>query len=62
MIYVRILFALLLGKRRSLILTSLAGITRVVLNVQDLGGRMAVAIDVDVERTLRFPLRGCLFK
>ncbi len=62
MIYARPHFALLLGKRISLILTSLAGIMRAVLNVQDLQGRIVVAINVDVERMLRFRLQGCLFE
>lgn len=62
MIYARPHFALLLGKRTSLILTSLAGIMRAVLNVQDLQGRTMVAINVDVERMLRFRLQGCLFE
>jgi len=62
MIHVRTHIVLLLGERTSLILTSLAGTMRVVLNVQDLGDQMVLAIDVDVERMLMFRLQGCLFE
>ncbi|RHN41161.1 hypothetical protein MtrunA17_Chr8g0363081 [Medicago truncatula] len=57
MIHVRTYIVLLSGEQRSLILTSLAVTMRVVLNVRDLGNQMVLAIDVDVERMLRFRLQ-----
>lgn len=53
---------LLSGEQRSLILTNLAGTMRVVLNVRDLGDQIVLAIDVNLERMLRFRLQGCLFQ